>query len=57
MRTLERKNKELKNNKDSILFNQTCSNEKMVPKYTFFIYIYIYIYIYMKKVYLSTIFN
>ena len=33
---LERKNKKLQNNKDSILFNSICLNEKMLPKYTFF---------------------
>ena len=42
------KRKKLQNNKDSILFNQTCLNEKMLPKCTFVnIYIYIYIYIYI----------
>ena len=38
IRTLERKNKKLENNKDSVFFNQTCV--------CVCIYIYIYIYIY-----------
>ena len=33
IRTLERKKKKLPKNKNSILFNQTCLNEMMLPKY------------------------
>ena len=52
LRQLKKKNEKLENNKDSVLFNQTGLNEKMVPKYTYFknthtqVCIYIYIYIY-----------
>ena len=55
MSNLERKNKKLQNNKDSILFNRTCLNEKMLSKYTFFKYTHIpththtYIYIYIER--------
>jgi len=30
----------------SIMFNETCKKDKLLPKYTEYIYIYIYIYIY-----------
>ena len=41
LKILEKNNKILQDNKDAILFNQTCLNEKMLPKYTFFIYIHL----------------
>ena len=33
--------------KMSIMFNEICINEEMLPKYTYALYIYIYIYIYI----------
>ena len=32
----------------SIMFNEICINEEMLPKYAYFEYIYIYIYIFSK---------
>ena len=45
MRRLHRINTKIWWPKMSILFNQICINEEMLPKYTHIIYIYIYIYI------------
>ena len=41
-------NKKIYRQKMSIMFNEICINEEMLPKYTY-IYIYIYIYIYRHK--------
>ena len=45
IRQYERIQKKICRQKMSIMFNEICINEEMLPKY---IYIYIYIYIYMK---------
>ena len=57
----------IRNNKQCfIVFNKTCLNNNLLPKYTLFtthththtyIYIYIYIYIYMKEVEKSRVFQ
>ena len=44
IREFERIQKRICRHKMSIMFNEICINEEMLPKYT---YIYIYIYIYM----------
>ena len=49
IREFERIQKKICRHKMSIMFNEICINEEMLPKYTY-IYIYIYIYIYMKKI-------
>ena len=46
IREFERIQKKICRHKMSIMFNEICINEEMLPKYTY-IYIYIYIYIYM----------
>ena len=45
IREFERIQKKICRHKMSIMFNEICINEEMLPKYTY-IYIYIYIYIY-----------
>ena len=45
IREFERIQKRICRHKMSIMFNEICINEEMLPKYTY-IYIYIYIYIY-----------
>ena len=48
IREFERIQKKICRHKMSIMFNEICINEEMLPKYTHtYIYIYIYIYIYM----------
>ena len=48
IREFERIQKKICRHKISIMFNEICINEEMLPKYTYtYIYIYIYIYIYM----------
>ena len=44
---IERIQKKICRHKISIMFNEICINEEMLPKYTY-IYIYIYIYIYTR---------
>ena len=46
IREFERIQKKICRHKMSIMFNEICINEEMLPKYTH-IYIYIYIYIYI----------
>ena len=48
IRQYERINKKICRQKMSIMFNEICINEEMLPIYLS-IYIYIYIYIYMKS--------
>ena len=48
-REFERIQKKICRHKMSIMFNEICINEEMLPKYT---HIYIYIYIYMLKRYI-----
>ena len=61
IREFERIQKRICRHKMSIMFNEICINEEMLPKYTYIniyiynIYIYIYIYIYSKN-YLNLIF-
>ena len=43
--------KKICRHKMSIMFNEICINEEMLPKYTY-IYIYIYIYIYNIYIYI-----
>ena len=45
IREFERIQKKICRHKMSIMFNEICINEEMLPKYTY-IYLYIYIYIY-----------
>ena len=45
IRKYENTRKKIINNECAILFNKTCINESLLPKY---IYIYIYIYIFQK---------
>lgn len=48
IRSIEKVNKKLIDNKYSLVFNTTCINENLLPKYTnIYIYILIYIYIYI----------
>ena len=49
IRQYERINKKICRQKMSIMFNEICINEEMLPKYT-----YIYIYIYIIRYYLHT---
>jgi hypothetical protein len=46
IRRIEKNNKKVVNKKYSLVFNETCIKEKLLPNYTD-IYIYIYIYIYI----------
>ena len=49
IREFERNQKKICRHKMSIMFNEICINEEMLPKYTYIhTYIYIYIYIYTK---------
>ena len=45
VRKLENETKKTINNHHAVVFNKTCINENLLPKYSN-IYIYIYIYIY-----------
>ena len=48
IREFERIQKKIYWHKMSIMFNEMCINEEMLPKYTYlYMYIYIYIYIYV----------
>ena len=58
IRQFERIQKKICRHIMSIMFNETCINEEMLPKYTYiniytcmYIYIYIYIYIYTRGAY------
>ena len=49
IREFERIQKRICRHKMSIIFNEICINEEMLPKYTYIhIYIYIYTYIYIE---------
>ena len=52
IRSNSRIQKKICRHKMSIMFNEICINEEMLPKYTY-IYIYIYIYICNKEIILS----
>ena len=45
---IERIQKRICRHKMSIMFNEICINEEMLPKHTYFKYIYIYIYVYIR---------
>ena len=47
IRKLERILNKLYKRNLSLLFNETCLNEWLLPNYTIYIYIYIYIYVYV----------
>ena len=50
IRKIERTERKLQKAKSALVFNETCINEDILPKYTnMYIYIYIYIYIYRKN--------